>query len=83
MGRRNPFDIKAEYETNMGQTIGLWEERPENHFLGESIGTSGMRVIYVKADPVTKPSDTPKAPLTPIQNNSKQQPQIIIRRRKK
>ena len=82
MGRRNPFDIKAEYETNMGQTIGLWEERPENHFLGENIATRGMRVIYVKEDtPVTKPSETPKAPLTP--NYNSKQPQIIIRRRKK
>ena len=61
MGRRNPFDIKAEHATNMGNTIGLWEERTENHFLGENIGTSGMRVFYVKVDPIPT-SETPKAP---------------------
>ena len=50
-----PYDIKAEYAANMGNTIGLWEEQTENHFTGQEYYNQGMRVIYVKsADPTVK-----------------------------
>ena len=50
-----PYDIKAEHATNMGNTIGLWEEQTENYFTGENYPHRGMRVIYIKsADPTVK-----------------------------